>query len=133
MSVTALKAYKLFLMPGGNAVTISKSLTRTAAGSSGIYRYLNLTPNVWFNFYADEFKGIHKEAVEVRGSNGTKLDQYWENGPQLSGWGEIVGRYPDGTPAITEGTSGNGWGHSVWCTPAKLENSDDLHDLARCG
>jgi glutamine amidotransferase-like uncharacterized protein len=30
MSVTALKAYKLFLMPGGNAVTISKSLTRTA-------------------------------------------------------------------------------------------------------
>ena len=133
MSVTALKAYKLFLMPGGNAVTISKSLTRTAttnlhnaivndgmhylgicaggffAGSSGIYHYLNLTPNVWFNFYADEFKGIHKEADEVRGSDGTKLDQYWENGPQLSGWGQIVGRYPDGTPAITEGKSGNGW------------------------
>ena len=30
MSVTALKAYKLFLMPGGNAITISKSLTHTA-------------------------------------------------------------------------------------------------------
>jgi hypothetical protein len=135
MSVTALKAYKLFLMPGGNAITISKSLTHTAitnlhnaivndgmhylgicaggffAGSSGTYPYLNLTPNVWFNFYADEFKGIHKAAVEVevRGSNGTRLDQYWENGPQFSGWGQIVGRYPDGTPAITEGKSGNGW------------------------
>jgi hypothetical protein len=59
---------RLFFMPGGNAVTISKSLTRTAttnlhnalvndgmhylgicaggffAGSSGIHHYLNLTP-----------------------------------------------------------------------------------------
>jgi glutamine amidotransferase-like uncharacterized protein len=133
MTETALKAYKLFLMPGGNAITISKSLSATAktnvhnaivkdglhylgicaggffAGSSGIYAYLNLTPNVWFNFYADEFKGIHKEPVEVTGSNGTQLDQYWENGPQFSGWGQIVGKYPDGTPAIVEGKSGNGW------------------------
>jgi len=134
MSETAMKGYKLFLMPGGNAITISKSLSTSAntnlhnaivngglhylgicaggffAGSSGVYKYLNLTPpGVWFNYYADEFKGIHKEAVQIKGANGITLDQYWENGPQLSGWGQVVGKYPDGTPAITEGKSGNGW------------------------
>ena len=25
------------------------------------------------------------------------------------GWGAVVGKYPDGTPAIVEGTSGKGW------------------------
>jgi hypothetical protein len=134
MSETTMKGYKLFLMPGGNAITISKNLTSTTttnlhnaivkdglhylgicaggffAGSSGVYRYLNLTPpGVWFNYYADEFKGIYKEPVEINGANGIKLDQYWENGPQLSGWGQVVGKYPDGTPAITEGKSGIGW------------------------
>ena len=134
MSETAMKGYKLFLMPGGNAITISKSLSTSAntnlhnaivnnglhylgicaggffAGSSGVYKYLNLTPSgVWFDYYADEFKGIHKEPVQIKGANGITLDQYWENGPQLSGWGQVVGKYPNGTPAITEGKSGNGW------------------------
>jgi hypothetical protein len=58
---------------------------------------------------AQRYDGIHKTAVEVTGSNGTKLDQYWENGPQLSGWGQIVGKYPDGTTAIAQGKSGKGW------------------------
>src|SRR5947199_249715 len=80
------------------------------AGNSWIYNYLDLTPTgVWFNYYADEFKGIYKEAVEVKDSTGTQLDQYWENGPQFTGWGKIVGKYPDGTPAIVEGNSGKGW------------------------
>ena len=133
MSVSQLTAYKLLFVPGGNAITISKNLTHTAtqnihnaivnyglhyvgicaggffAGSSGVYNYLSLTSNVWFNYYADEFNGIYKAAVEVRSSNGTKLDQYWENGPQFSGWGQVVGKYPDGTPAIVEGKAGNGW------------------------
>ena len=134
MSEATMKSYKLFLMPGGDAITISKNLNKTTttslhnaivndglhylgicaggffAGSSGIYSYLNLTPvGVWFNYYADEFKGIHKEAVEVRGGDGVTLDQYWENGPQFSGWGQVVGKYPDGTPAVTEGKSGKGW------------------------
>jgi glutamine amidotransferase-like uncharacterized protein len=133
MSETQLKTYKLFLMPGGNAITISRNLSRTAisnvhnaivnggvhylgicaggffADNSGIYDYLDLTPGVWFNYYADEFKGIYKAALEIRGANGKTLDQYWENGPQLSGWGSVVGKYPDGTPAIVEGKSGKGW------------------------
>jgi glutamine amidotransferase PdxT len=133
MSASALAAYKLFLVPGGNAVTISKNLSATTvakvhnavsnglhylgicaggffAGHSGVYDYLDFTPNgVWFNFYADEFKGINKEAVEIKAPDGSKLDQYWEHGPQLSGWGNVVGKYPDGTPAIVEGKSGSGW------------------------
>src|SRR2546430_8702508 len=28
---------------------------------------------------------------------------------QFTGWGAVVGRYPDGTPAIVEGKSGDGW------------------------
>lgn len=133
MSETQLRSYKLFLMPGGDAITISQNLSHTAitnvhnaivdggvhylgicaggffAGDSGDYDYLDLTPGVWFNYYADEFDGIDKAAVEVAASNGTKLDQYWQNGPQLTGWGEIVGKYPNGTPVIVEGKSGEGW------------------------
>jgi hypothetical protein len=37
------------------------------------------------------------------------LDQYWEDGPELSGWGAVVARYPDGTPAVVEGMSAKGW------------------------
>jgi glutamine amidotransferase-like uncharacterized protein len=134
MSESAMKAYKLFVMPGGNAITISQNLKSATitnlhnaivndglnyigicaggffAGNSGIYHYLDLTlSSVWFDYYADEFKGIYKEAVEVKDSSGTKLDQYWENGPQFTGWGKIVGKYPDGTPAIVEGNAGKGW------------------------
>ena len=134
MSETAMKAYKLLLVPGGNAITISQNLSSTTinnvhnaivngglhylgicagaffAGNSGIYHYLDLTPSgVWFNYYADYFKGITKEAVEIKGADGKTLDQYWQDGPQLSGWGSVVAKYPDGTPTVVEGKSGAGW------------------------
>ncbi|MDQ6943843.1 MAG: hypothetical protein M3169_15185, partial [Candidatus Eremiobacteraeota bacterium] len=32
-----------------------------------------------------------------------------EDGPQLTGWGEVVGKFSDGTPAIVEGSVGKGW------------------------
>ncbi len=134
MSESALSAYKLLLIPGGNAVTISKSLTSKTvatihsaistdglhylgicaggffAGHSGVYDYLDLSPvGVWFNFYADYFKGITKEAVQIRSPDGTKRDQYWQDGPQFSGWGSVVAKYPDGTPAVVENKVGNGF------------------------
>ena len=37
------------------------------------------------------------------------LDHYWEDGPQLAGWGEVVATYPDGAPAVVQGASGHGW------------------------
>ena len=133
MTENGLRAYKLFLIPGGNAVTISKSLSNKTvtnihnaisnglhylgicaggffAGHSGVYDYLDLTPTgVWFNFYADYFKGIHKEAVEIKSADGSVRDQYWQDGPQLNNWGSVVAKYPDGAPAVVEGKFGSGF------------------------
>jgi len=134
MTESKLSAYKLLLIPGGNAITISKSLSSNTvtnihnaiskdglhylgicaggffAGHSGIYDYLDLSPiGIWFNFYADYFKGITKEAVQIRSPDGTKRDQYWQEGPQFSGWGTVVAKYPDGTPAVVENKVGNGF------------------------
>ena len=132
ISASQLAAYKLLIVPGGNSITIGNNLSHTATtkihdaivnngvhylgicagaffGGYSIHNGLNLTNGVWFNFYADEFKGIHKEAVLVRFPTTPSLDMYWQDGPQLSGWGNIISKYPDGTPAMVEGKSGNGW------------------------
>jgi hypothetical protein len=131
MSETQLKAHRLLIVPGGNSITIGDYLTRTTtakihnAVSEGLHYLgicaggffggysdhngLNLTSGVWFEYYGDYAKGIHKAAVEVRSSEGEALDQYWQDGPQFSGWGSIVAEYPDGAPAVVEGRSGNGW------------------------
>jgi hypothetical protein len=132
MTEAQLKAYKLLIVPGGNSITIGNNLkSGTTAnihnavtkdglhylgicaggffGGYSIYNGLNLTSGVWFNFYADHSRGIDKEAVEISSPVSGRLDQYWQAGPQFSGWGHIVGKYPDGTPAIVEGKSGIGW------------------------
>ena len=131
MTETQLKAYTLLIVPGGNSITISDNLSRDAViniqnavasglhylgicagsffGGYSIYNGVDLTSGVWFNFYADEYRGIHKEPVEISFSAGGPLDIYWQDGPQLSGWGNIIGKYPDGTPAIVEGQYGSGW------------------------
>jgi glutamine amidotransferase-like uncharacterized protein len=70
---------------------------------------LNLTTGVQFGFYADESRGIRKAAVAIAGIGTPPLEHYWEDGPQLTGWGAVVGKYPDGTPAIVEGNCGKGW------------------------
>jgi hypothetical protein len=56
-----------------------------------------------------ERRGIRKAAVAIAGAGALTLDQYWEDGPQFTGWGAVVGKYPDGSPAIVEGTFGSGW------------------------
>ena len=131
ISQSELMAYKLFIVPGGNSITIGNNLSSKAtstvryAVSQGLnylgicaggffggyskYNGIDLTSGVWFNLYADYFKGIHKEAVAISFPGGTKLDIYWQNGPQLSGWGQIIGKYPNGTPALTEGYWGKGF------------------------
>jgi len=132
MTENELKAYKLFIVPGGNSIKIGNNLSddatsrvRNAVSNDGlhylgicaggffggysIYNGLDFTSGVWFNFYADEHLGIHKEAVEISFPSGAPLDIYWQDGPQFSGWGDIVGKYPDGTPAIVEGKFGKGF------------------------
>ncbi len=53
--------------------------------------------------------GTRKAVVKITTPQGPALDQYWESGPQFTGWGEVVGKYPDGTPAIVEASVGQGW------------------------
>jgi len=130
MSKSQLEAHRLLIVPGGNFETIGKSLSPATAAKihdsvHGGLSYLgicagaflagstdnglNLTSGVRFHFYADEDRGIRKAALPIAGAGTPALDQYWEDGPQLTGWGAAVGRYPDGTPAIVEGTFGTGW------------------------
>jgi len=132
MSETTLKGYKLLIVPGGNSITIGNNLKSSTTtnihnavindglhylgicaggffGGYSTYNGLNLTSGVWFNVYNNYGNGIKKTAVEISSPNSGKLDQYWQDGPQFSGWGSIVGKYPDSTPAIVEGSSGKGW------------------------
>jgi len=131
MSESQLMAYRLMIVPGGNYIAIGNSLTPATTTNihnavQGGLNYLgicaggllagnapcnslNLTSGVRFGFYAEVNRGIHKAAVAIAGFGTPALEHYWEDGPQFSGWGAVVGKYPDGTPAIVEGTSGKGW------------------------
>jgi glutamine amidotransferase-like uncharacterized protein len=133
MGESQIRGHRLLIVPGGNFIDIGNSLTASTtanirnavqngvnylgicaggffAGDSG-YNSLNLTSGVRFSFYAAEGQGIRKAAVAIggAGAGAPTLDQYWEDGPQFTGWGAVVGKYPDGTPAIVEGTFGSGW------------------------
>jgi len=131
MSESELRAYRLLLVPGGNFVEIGNGLTSSATtrlrnaiqhglnyfgvcggaffGGNSPYNGLNLTSGVRFGFYAAEGHGIRKAAVPIAVAGAPTLEHYWEDGPQLTGWGDVIGKYPDGTPAIVEGTFGDGW------------------------
>lgn len=133
MDQSQIRQYRLLLVPGGNFVEIGKSLTPGATANlrnavqNGLnylgicgggflagkydppYNGLNLTSGVRFGFYAAESRGIRKAAVPIAVAGAPTLDQYWEDGPQFTGWGAVVGKYPDGTPAIVEGSFGSGW------------------------
>jgi len=132
MSQAQLAAYKLFIVPGGDSIKIGNSVSskattnvRNAVAQNGLnylgmcaggffggfskHNGLNLTSGTWFSLYADYYKGIHKESVMISFPGGKKLDIYWQNGPDLSGWGSVVGKYPNGRTALTEGHWGKGF------------------------
>lgn len=132
MTEPQLGGYKLMIVPGGNSIVIGQSVGATIPGvirnaviqygmhylgicagaffgGYSTYNGVDLTSGVGFDFYSDEFKGIHTEPVLITLADGTTLDIYWQDGPQLSGWGNVVAKFPDGTPAITEGSVGNGF------------------------
>jgi hypothetical protein len=130
MSEAQLLAYRLMIIPGGNYIKVGNSLT--AATTTNIHHAvqgglnylgicaggilagnatcnsLNLT-GVRFGFYAVVNRGVHKTAAAITGVGTPAIECYWEDGPQFTGWGEVVGKYPDGTPAVVEGTCGKGW------------------------
>lgn len=133
MDESQIRQYRLLIVPGGNFVEIGNSLTPGATANirkavqGGVnylgicggaffagkydppYNGLNLTSGVRFSFYAAESRGIRKAAVSIAVAGAPTFDQYWEDGPEFTGWGAVVGKYPDGTPAIVEGSFGSGW------------------------
>ena len=133
MAESQISGYRLLIVPGGNFVAMGNSLTagttvnvRNAvkgglnylgicaggflAGSlPAPYHSFDLSSGVKFSFYAAAKNGTRKAVVRITSALEPALDQYWEDGPQLTGWGEVVGTFPDGTPAIVEGAVGKGW------------------------
>jgi glutamine amidotransferase-like uncharacterized protein len=133
MSVSQLMAYRLVIIAGGNFIDMGASLTpRTTASihsavqagvnylgicagaflagdGHGYYNSFDLTSGMRFGFYRVEARGTRKAAVAIAGVNAPPIEHYWEDGPELTGWGTVVAKYPDGTPAVVEGTSGRGW------------------------
>jgi glutamine amidotransferase-like uncharacterized protein len=131
LTVPQLRACRLLIVPGGNFIHIGSNLTpqtsaniRTAV--EGGLNYLgicagaflaghlpqnsfNLTSGVRFPFYSVVNRGIMKTSVPITFPSVPAMDHYWESGPELSGWGEILARYPDGTPAVAQGAVGKGW------------------------
>ena len=160
MSEARLMAHRLLIIPGGNYIAMGDSLapattTNICNAVHGGLNYLgicaggilagnasgnslNLTSGVRFGFYSVVNRGIHKSAVPITGIGASTLDHYWEDGPEFSGWGDVVGKYPDGKPAVVEGKSGQGWvilcgvhpeapenwrGGMTFTTPASVDNA----------
>jgi glutamine amidotransferase-like uncharacterized protein len=130
METAEIRGHRLLIIPGGNFVVMGNSLSSATparirnAVQSGLnylgicaggflagnspYNGLNLTSGVKFGFYAAERRGIRKAAVAIVAPGSPTLEQYWEDGPEFTGWGTVAGKYPDGTPAIVQGMVGSG-------------------------
>lgn len=131
LDTARLRTYRLLIIPGGNFVEMSRSFepATTAAVREAVQDGLNylgicaggllaghsdlndfdLASGTKFGFYAAARDGTRKAAVPVAVRGMDTLDYYWEDGPEFTGWGTPIGTYPDGTPAIVEGASGQGW------------------------
>jgi glutamine amidotransferase-like uncharacterized protein len=146
MPESQLRQYRLLIVPGGNFVDIGNSLTSDTTANvrnavqngvnylgicaggflagkfGGGYKTFDLTGGVQFRFYSAENQGIHKTAVPIAIDGAPTREHYWEDGPQFTGWGTVVGKYPDNTPAIVEGKSGSGWVILTGVHPEAPEN-----------
>ena len=132
MTSERLKRFRLLIVPGGNFIDMARSLApeTTARVRDAVHsglNYLGICAGAFlagdghghynsfalattqFGFFAAEARGTRKAAVAVSVPDGQAIEHYWEDGPELSGWGDVAGKYPDGTPAIAEGASGAGW------------------------
>jgi glutamine amidotransferase-like uncharacterized protein len=133
MADSQLANYRLLIVPGGNFVEIGNHLTPATAArirnavnggtnylgicAGGFlagsfpapYNSFNLSAGVKFGFYQPGGPELRKAAVKITTPDGQALDHYWESGPQFTGWGDVIGKYPDGTPAIVQGAVGRGW------------------------
>jgi glutamine amidotransferase-like uncharacterized protein len=144
LDTSQLRKYKLIIIPGGNFIDIGKSLTEETANNiqKAVYQGLNylgicaggflagntrnnsfnIAKDVQFKFYSAENKGIKKTAIAITNADGSIIEHYWEDGPQFSGWGDVVSKYPDSTPATVQGSYGSGWVVLTGIHPEAPEN-----------
>jgi glutamine amidotransferase-like uncharacterized protein len=144
MGEATLQRHQLLIVPGGNFVEMGNGISKESAlhirnavqhglnylgvcagaflAGDSPYNGINLTSGVRFHFYSIEESGIRRAAVAITSADGTTLEHYWEDGPQLAGWGEVVAKYPDGAPAITQGAVGKGWVVLTGVHPEAPEN-----------
>jgi glutamine amidotransferase-like uncharacterized protein len=144
LDTSQLRKYKLIIIPGGNFIDMGKSLTKETTNNirKAVHQGLNYmgicaggflagnTPNngfniakgVQFKFYSAEDKGIRKAVVAIANADGGITEHYWEDGPQFTGWGDVVSKYPDGTPATVQGSYGSGWVVLTGIHPEAPEN-----------
>ncbi len=128
MTEAIMRSYKVIIWPGGNSIYMGNSLTRAAtalvhkvvvtdgvsylgfcAGAfmgerSTLYNVFNLA-STWFNFYQQSAE----EMVSIYFSDGTQRSLVYWDGPELSGFGSVIGKYPSGAPAIAEARVGYGF------------------------
>ena len=125
-----LMKYSLIIIPGGDFIKMGEGLTSETAQNirEAVHDGLNylgicaggflagrlpdndfdFARGVQFSFYAAEDQGIRKAAVPVSNADGSIIEHYWEDGPQFSGWGEVISKYPDSTAATVQGRFGSG-------------------------
>jgi glutamine amidotransferase-like uncharacterized protein len=132
MTRSQFDQYKLILWPGGNSITMGDALTTETttnihdavvldgvsylgfcagafmAETSTIYNTFKLA-TTYFNFYNEGAI----EMVKISFPSGTSDEVVYWDGPQLSGWGEVVGKYPNGDPAIVQDAVGSNHGFVV--------------------
>ena len=145
MYAANLAAYKLLIIPGGNSITIGHNIStnatariKTAVRDYGLhylgvcagaflasyaggttYNDIYLLDNkIWFDLYRDSSCGVNQiklDSETLTLADGSLIDVYWEDGPQLTTQGgtwvgeTVVAKYSNGQPAIIQGFAGNGW------------------------
>lgn len=146
MTSEQLAHAELLIMPGGNYEQMGKGLRAdTAQRIRDAVRhgmnYLGIcagafiagdAPDNGFNitgtrfaFFADSKLGTRKEVVTLANGDGTRFKTYWEDGPELTGWGDPLAKYADGTPAVVQGKVGTGW---MVLTGVHLEAPENWYD-----
>jgi len=130
LSEARLQAFRLLIVPGGNFEELGNALepgdsAKVRGAVHGGLSYLGICAGAFyagdspfnglnltgtrFPFYSAERRGIRKAAVPIALADGQTVEHYWEDGPELTGWGAVVAKYPEGTPAVAQGAVGKGW------------------------
>lgn len=120
-------AHGLFVIPGGwsssittpwttaTVQTVQQAVLQDGVSYLGVCagafvagsNKVNLTGQPQFSFYSPFYQQINEEMVDLSLPNGSQMDTFWFDGPDLQGFGNVIAKYPDGTSAVAEQTVPN--------------------------